>query len=246
MSRERDRALQDFVVSRFAGLRRSVYLMCGDWELAGDVVHTVLADLVFARPSGEADTLDRYAVRAAMDAFVGGWHRRARRRERIFAASGDAPSGDRDPAVTISVLAALNRLPPARRAVIVMRHWDAMSDREVAGVLGIRLGAVRAHETRGLAALHSSLDDLIGTVEPAPTGAPATGSRPFGPAQPCVGEASGSGLTKPAGGEENAGTSPTGEAQPAAAEGQAPRVDEPEPGADQDESPAVMPARGAR
>lgn len=156
MAGARDRGLQDFVASRFGGLRRAAYLMCGDWEIAEDLVCAVLAEIVL---DGRTAGADAHARRAVLDGFSGGW--RTRRRERVFAANPDDTGADA--VVQLSVLAGLSRLPPRQRAIVVLRHWEGLGVDEVAEVLGVAAETVRSHEALGLAALHD-VRDLLGRV----------------------------------------------------------------------------------
>jgi RNA polymerase sigma factor (sigma-70 family) len=52
-----------------------------------------------------------------------------------------------------AILAELARLPRRQRAVLVLRYYEALSDAEIAGVLGCTPGTVRGYASRALAAL---------------------------------------------------------------------------------------------
>jgi RNA polymerase sigma factor (sigma-70 family) len=160
MGREHDQVLHNFAVSAFVGLRRSAYLMCGDWELAEDVVHSTLAEVLVAGRRGRIDDLDACARRIMMNAF-GDWRRTFRRRERLFSAADGQPGAERNPALKISVLAALRQLPPKRRAVIVLRYWDDLGVPETADILGISAAAVKGHSLHGLTALRPVFGELL-------------------------------------------------------------------------------------
>jgi DNA-directed RNA polymerase specialized sigma24 family protein len=54
--------------------------------------------------------------------------------------------------------AALHRLSVQQRAVVVLAHGYAMSQREVANVLGISVSTVREHLDRGMGRLRSELE----------------------------------------------------------------------------------------
>jgi RNA polymerase sigma factor (sigma-70 family) len=175
MSREHDQVLQEYVATRFAGLRRSAYLMCGDWQFAEELVRATLAKLVVSWRHGDIHDLDAHAHRAVMKAFRRDWRRGLRRRERVFSAIADPVSDqappEKDPVVKISVLAALHQLPPKRRAVVIMHRWEDLSVQQTADALGISPRAVKAHDTRGLTFLRAALGDLL----PDPDGEPADG-----------------------------------------------------------------------
>jgi RNA polymerase sigma-70 factor (ECF subfamily) len=55
--------------------------------------------------------------------------------------------------------AALDRLPPRDREVLVMRHLEQMEIAEIAAVLNLTAGAVMTRHTRALARLRELLDD---------------------------------------------------------------------------------------
>lgn len=59
------------------------------------------------------------------------------------------------------VLAALGRLTPRRRQVLVLRYWADLSEAEIAQALGISRGAVKSNASRALDALERILEGRI-------------------------------------------------------------------------------------
>ncbi|MEU2390469.1 sigma-70 family RNA polymerase sigma factor [Streptomyces sp. NPDC007369] len=59
------------------------------------------------------------------------------------------------------VLAALARLTPRRRQVLVLRYWAELSEAEIAATLGISRGAVKSNASRALDALERILEGRI-------------------------------------------------------------------------------------
>jgi RNA polymerase sigma factor (sigma-70 family) len=57
------------------------------------------------------------------------------------------------------VLAALADLPPRTREALVLRYWLDLPGREIAEAMGVSLGTVKSHVSRGLAALARTLGD---------------------------------------------------------------------------------------
>ncbi|MDX6206299.1 MAG: hypothetical protein QOF39_2356 [Frankiales bacterium] len=55
------------------------------------------------------------------------------------------------------VVAALRGLPERQRQALVLRYWLDLREQEVADAMGISAGAVKAHVSRGMAALTRSL-----------------------------------------------------------------------------------------
>jgi DNA-directed RNA polymerase specialized sigma24 family protein len=170
--------LPDFVAARYAELRRSAFLMCGDWALADELTRKSLARLVTVSRRTTVDDPDAFAYSHLMAEFQRRRFRRRRaRRQHLFvaatqpapeavAAGGTAGAGATDPIRTILVLDALHKLTTRCRAVLVLRHWDGFAVDETADMLGLADERVDAYEAAGLAAL----DYLLAVKLPARAG----------------------------------------------------------------------------
>jgi RNA polymerase sigma factor (sigma-70 family) len=166
MGNHSDEALHAFVAGRYPDLRRSAFLMCGDWSLADELTQASLAHLVAEIDRGGVDDLDAYAYARLMAACR---HRPARR-EHVFVAGPEAMGGaapeDTDRQVrTVLVLDALHRLSPRCRAVLVLRYASGFALDETADVLGLADERIEAYETAGLAALDQLLAGAVGGEE---------------------------------------------------------------------------------
>jgi DNA-directed RNA polymerase specialized sigma24 family protein len=145
-----DDALREFVASRLPHLRRSAFLMCGDWVLATELARTCLARVVADARRGAVADHDVYAYAELMEAC----RRRNRRREHVFVASAGAEGVE---AESILLLDALHKLTPRCRAVLVLRHWDGFDPGAVGAMLDLDDDQVAAYERAGLAALERLL-----------------------------------------------------------------------------------------
>ena len=67
---------------------------------------------------------------------------------------------DERPPGAVEVRAALMALPPGQRAVIVLRYFDDLTERETAALLGISLSTVKSQARDGLARLRRRLPGL--------------------------------------------------------------------------------------
>ena len=147
-----DEALREFVTGRLPHLRRSAFLMCGDWELAAELARSSLARLVADTRRGAVADPEIYAYADLMEAC----RRRNRRREHVFVASAGAEGVA---AESILLLDALHKLAPRCRAVLVLRHWDGFSVAATGAMLDLDDDRVGAYEQAGLTALEKLLTD---------------------------------------------------------------------------------------
>lgn len=152
--------LHRFVEGRYLALRRTAYLLCGDWHRAEDLVQGSLVKLVLAARRRRIDNLDAYARQVLLRLFLEENRLLWRRRERTWAEPVEAsavPSPDAE--TRIAVLSALRGLPPRQRAAVVFRYWEDRSVEETAGLLGVAPGTVKSQCAKALAALRVVLGD---------------------------------------------------------------------------------------
>jgi len=152
--------LEQFVQGRYLALRRTAYLLCGDWHRAEDLVQGTLVKVVVAARRRRVDSLDAYSRQVLLRLFLDENRRLWRRREKSWAEPlevADDRGGDRD--LRLTVLSALRGLPPRQRAVVVLRYWEDRSVEETAALLGVAPGTVKSQGSKALAALRTVLDN---------------------------------------------------------------------------------------
>jgi RNA polymerase sigma-70 factor (sigma-E family) len=71
---------------------------------------------------------------------------------------------DPDTAVVIDVRSALLRLPPRRRACLVLRHCFQLTESEVAETLGVSVGTVKSQTSKAATQFRRELGDAASTV----------------------------------------------------------------------------------
>ncbi|MDX8049114.1 SigE family RNA polymerase sigma factor [Lentzea sp. BCCO 10_0798] len=154
---DRDREFGEFVDARALVMRRTAYLLCGDWHRAEDIVQTALIKMYVAWSRVRKDSVDAYArkvlVRTAIDETRRGFFQR----ERIVDAVPE--SAVTDAASDLDLRRALDALPPGQRAVVVLRYWEDLSITETARILGRTEGTVKSQAAKGLAALRDLLEN---------------------------------------------------------------------------------------
>ena len=142
---------RELYVARAAALRRTAFLLCGDWHVAEDLVQVSFTKLYAAwrRVDRPEPYLRQVLVRAWVDET-----RRPHRRERPSADLPDAPDHPESRTEDRDLLkAALLRVPPGQRACLVLRFFDDLSVADTARALGVNESTVKSQTSRGLAAL---------------------------------------------------------------------------------------------
>ncbi len=158
--------------ARRDAVRRTAYLLCGDWHRADD--HAQAAFVALHRH------WRRIRDRAALDAWmrrtlvrsVVDESRRPWRRERSVdvpldagATGGSADASDVDSADAVAtrhvLVDALRSVPPRQRAVLVLRFLEGLDVAGTAEALGCSAGTVKSQTAHGLAALRGVLGDAL-------------------------------------------------------------------------------------
>jgi RNA polymerase sigma-70 factor (sigma-E family) len=159
MSEADEAAFRAFAWSRRATLRRTAYLMCGDWHQADDLVQTTLVKLYVAwRRVRGGDQPDAYVRRILTRCYLDE-RRRPWRRESPVDALDDRPADGRAPDDLLDLRAALARLPARQRATIVLRYWADASVAQTADALDCSEGTVKSQTARAITALRHELAD---------------------------------------------------------------------------------------
>ena len=161
MTPDEEQEFGDYVVARSRRLCEFAYLLCGDWHAAEDAVQTSLAKLFVAwRRLRERESIDAYVRRIIVRVIIDQRRLLRNQRELSWAEPPDAnPVGDAADAMPerLAVLAALAKVPPRQRAVLVLRFFEDQSVEETAEALRCTTGTVKSQTARGLQALRALL-----------------------------------------------------------------------------------------
>ena len=154
----RDDEFVDFVRRDSAALRRTAFLMCGDWHRAEDLVQNTMVKVF--RAWSRVRSMDQpaaYARRVLVHTAIDE-SRRQWRRERSSAVLPDQPVPDVDTDLSVDLRRALAALPVRQRAALVLRHWEDLPVSEVARLLRCTEGTVKSQSAKALAALRTMID----------------------------------------------------------------------------------------
>jgi RNA polymerase sigma-70 factor (sigma-E family) len=167
MRRRDEVEFTEFATAAVRRLRRTAYLMCGDWHRAEDAAQEALVRIYRRWDKLHSGGLNTYAHKAVVSVVLD-QAKRPSRREHVTEDPIERPQADAAGTIDdrLLVIAALTRLPPRQRACVVLRYYADLSIEDTATALGIGVGAVKSQSSRGLAALRELLD-RPGREEPA-------------------------------------------------------------------------------
>jgi len=161
--REFDQEFQEFVAARGPALLRTAYLLTGDQQLSEDLVQTSLEKALrhWSKIKVSAAT-EGYVRRIMYRENISFWRQRRSREvpmaelpdERESADLADA-AGDR-----LAMRAALSRLGPRQRTVLVLRFYEDLTEAQVAREMGVALGTIKSQTAKALDQLRRTAPEL--------------------------------------------------------------------------------------
>ncbi len=166
MDQRDEQEFAEYFTARREAVRRTAFLLCGDWHRADDLAQTAFAKLYVAWPRlRDVGAVDAFLRRTLLNAYLDET-RRAWRREHPTEVlpereAADGPSMDD----RLVLLAALAAVPPRQRACLVLRFFEDCSVEQTAVLLRCSAGTVKSSTARGLDTLRQVLggspDELV-------------------------------------------------------------------------------------
>jgi len=146
-----------FVVAAWQRHQRLARLLTGDPSSADDLLQDALVKVYLRwRRLSRAGDPHGYLRRIMVNASTSRWRRG--RREYLVDAPPDRPvsigTGDHD-----DLRQALMSLPARQRAVVVLRYYEDLTERQTAEVMGCSVGTVKSQNARALGRLRALLHD---------------------------------------------------------------------------------------
>jgi RNA polymerase sigma-70 factor, ECF subfamily len=150
------RALYEAYLPRIHAL---AYRMCGDADLADDLVQAVFVRIHRALPSYRGDAPPgAWMHRVAVSVILNGLRAERRRTTREVPLDPlNEPATAGTPDLNLALERAMDGLPEESRMVVILHDVEGYSHEEIASMLGIRAGASRARLVRARARLKSAL-----------------------------------------------------------------------------------------
>jgi len=172
---DKEAEFASFMSRSAPALARTAWLLCGDTHQAEELVQQALMKTYLAWPKARQGEPLAYARRVLANQRIDGWRRR--RREVLMASealperTGDGRGADALHAERDRLARALRLLPTKQRRIVVLRHLEGLSEREVADAAGVSVGTVKSTASRGLVHLREILQgfdaaDTAGATTP--------------------------------------------------------------------------------
>ena len=162
MKQADEAAFVEFAHTARPRLRRTAYLLCGDWDRASDHVQEGLIRVYVAWPRMRRTGGEHaYARRAVLSAFLDSARKQSSKEYAIQADSAVASGEDVAESVTArrALMVALEMLPPRQRACVVLRYFEDLDVAATATALGCSQGTVKSQTSRALDSLRSIFDE---------------------------------------------------------------------------------------
>jgi RNA polymerase sigma-70 factor (sigma-E family) len=159
MDIDAEKRFSAWAATRVASLHRTAFLLCGDWHVAEDLVQEALSRTALHwRRIERIDQPDAYVRRILVNASSQRWRRRSNHEQ----PTGRVPDlgqsdGTEARALRDELMTALAELPSGRRAAVVLRYFEELSEAETADALNCSIGTVKSQTSRALASLRRTL-----------------------------------------------------------------------------------------
>jgi RNA polymerase sigma-70 factor (sigma-E family) len=157
-----DEEFTEWAVGAQRQLLRSAFLLTGDLQRAQDLVQEAMVKVAMRWPRLRSGNPTAYARTIVVRDNISWWRRQ---REVPTPTLRELAEVSSEPETALVVRRALGRLTPKQRAVVVLRHFDDLSEIDAAAVLGVSVGTVKSQLSAALARLRDGapeLRDLIG------------------------------------------------------------------------------------
>lgn len=149
----------EFVAARSGSLIRLAYVLTGDQHAAEDLLQTALAKTA-GRWRKIRSAPEAYVRRVMYHEQVSRWRSPRWGREHTAATLPDRPETERPDEIEtrVTMQQALLALPARKRAVLVLRYYEDLSESEVAKIMGCSIGTVRSQTHQAVTRLRELID----------------------------------------------------------------------------------------
>jgi RNA polymerase sigma-70 factor (sigma-E family) len=167
MGAQLDEEFRDFMQHRWPAMVRLAYALTGDQGHAEDVAQAAFSRAYASWPKIRRTGNPEAYVRRIVINENRNRFRKQRVAERLTGAPPESSSADstRQYDERSALIAALQRLGPRQRAVVVLRYWLGLTEAEAAAELNCSVGTVKSQTSRALATLRQSAELVDGGLQ---------------------------------------------------------------------------------
>ena len=157
MLADEDADFTAYAVQAWAKLYRRAYLLSGQHADAEDLAQqTLIRARRHWRKVVRAGSPDAYVTRILTNVYLSS-RQRARVVREVLRAVPETPAETSPSPIEGELWSLLLALPPRQRAVVVLRFYEDLAERDVAEMLGISVGTVKSTTHKALAHLRVAL-----------------------------------------------------------------------------------------
>ncbi len=160
------RAFEAYVRERWEPLLRTATLLTGDAHAAEDLVQESLVRAARHWHRVDPGAVDAYVRKVMYTRSVDAWRWRRRQPDPVDTSrleAGQSTDGTDAAATRLTLLAALARLTPRQRAVLVARFYEDRTEVDTADVLGCSVSTVKSQTRHALQRLRVLAPELAAT-----------------------------------------------------------------------------------
>ena len=158
MSDDRDAQFMAFFEAEADALRRLATFLTGDAERGADLAQETLIRTYKHWHRVREEDPGPYARRILVNLIRSAHRRKLVERKHLTVVRDEPAHVARDTDEWLRLARALKTLPPMRKATIVLRFYEDMSEADIAAVLDRPIGTIKSDIHRGLAKLRPLLE----------------------------------------------------------------------------------------
>jgi len=149
-----------FVEARGPSLLRFAWLLTADADSAQDLVQEALVRVVPGWGRISPATREAYVRTTIRRVWIDGWRRRHGWRVVPMADLAEVTAAPDGADERLTLQQALARLTPRQRAVLVLRFYEDLTERQTADAMGVTVGTVKSQTRHALDRLRVVAPDL--------------------------------------------------------------------------------------
>ena len=160
-TRDRDAEFRDFYLAEAPRLNRLAIMMTGDAERAADLTQDALLKVYTKWPRIRNENPGPYARMILVNLVRSAYRRKMLEKRKSPVGASYIPDQSSRIDDSLRVATALSSLSPVRRAVVLLRFYEDMSEQQIASTLDRPINTIKSDLRRALEALRPIFGDDV-------------------------------------------------------------------------------------